>query len=794
MTNSFINTFGGSAVSPADVAYASYTFGSNLILFWPTFANGQTNVAARFMNMTATASSLEVLMPDATLVSVGYDVLMVNVGSNTFNVVSLNGNAICTIAAGQAFYINLNENTTQDGVWQVIQFGVGTGAAVASALAGAGLLASGNLLEQNILGTTLSGNTTIASTARAILQVWTGGAGTITLPLASSVGNGFFFPFANDGSSSVTLATTGSDLIDGMSTSIFSQSQSAFIVSTGSAWYTVGKGLQNNFSVTILNLNVAGGSDVTETSAQAQNIIQQFTGILTASINVIMPATPQIYFVYNNTSGAFTLTVKTAAGTGVQVAQGTNTILYCDGTNIVVGFSSSFGGSISLPTGSAGAPALNFVGSTSTGIYSPALNQFAITAGGYEVMNFTAPTGSVNFFQAAASSTGADISLFALGSDSNISWDLVPKGSGFIKVTNFWTNTASISGGTINSTVIGGSTPSTITGTSLTVTGSSVPANGVYLPSSNQPSIAANNQIALGISGVSSTPNYLIMNAAVSGGSPSIQAAGGDTNVNFNFISKGSGGFGILTNGSVTQLAVTHTGSAVNWVNLTGGTTGNPVTISSAGVNTDIGIALVPKGAGAVTAPTPSNGDNSTKVATTAFVAANNTSKVTPYTVVTDTTDISLSTVPTQSNVGSTFSMTIPTKGIIIWNISGETVIATNAAALVFGLRIGSTNYWPTSLNGGTTEYAWTLITGGAGTFIFSSIGAIGGPSSASVGDPNTGSGSQPCGLSIEGSGIPTGVQTVQVIAGYTTAGSPTVTLKGTVHTTRVYITVYDHT
>jgi hypothetical protein len=469
---SFTETFSGSAIQPTDVAFAAYSFSSNLTLFWPQFSAGQTNVAARFMNMTATANSLNVYMPNATLVSVGYDVLMVNAGSDTFNVVTENGNAICTIAAGQAFYILLNNNTTADGTWQVIQFGVGTGAAVAAALAGAGLSANANLLQQNILGTTLSSTTTLTSTARAVLQIWNGGTGVVNLPSAASVGNGFFFPFANDGTGAVTVTPNGSDQIDGTSTSVFNISQSAFIVSTGTAWFTVGKGLQNNFSVTVLNLNVAGSSNVTETTAQAQSIIQQFTGILTENIQIIMPATPQIYFIYNDTTGAYTLTIACAGGgSSIAVAQGTNTILYCDGTNIVGAFSSVIGNSITLPVGTAGAPTLNFQGRTNTGLYSPASGQVALTAGGYEAFNVTSATSSVNYVQVAASSTGAAVSLSALGSDTNISFGLTPKGTGQLLLTNPFTTTAAFSGGTIDNTVIGGSTPAAIIGTSITGTG-----------------------------------------------------------------------------------------------------------------------------------------------------------------------------------------------------------------------------------------------------------------------------------------------------------------------------------
>lgn len=464
---SFLNTFGGSAVSPADVAYAAYTFDSDLVLYWPQFSAGQTNIAARFMNLTATIVSLNVSMPDATLTSTGQDVIIFNAGSDTFNVVDFDGGAIATITTGQTYYLMLNDNTTQAGGWQTVQFGIGTGSASAAALAGAGLLATAGLLNVNLNATTILGNTSLTSMARAILQVWIGGAGTITLPSAGTVGDGFFFPFANDGSGSVTLATVGGQQIDGASTSVFSQTQSAFIVSSGTAWYTVGKGTQTNFAVTILNLNVAGSSDVTETSAQAQNVIQQFTGLLTGNINVIVPATVQLYYVFNNTSGAFTLTVKTASGTGITVDQGSHTILYCDGTDIVNAFTSSFGGALSIAAGSATSPNLNFVGSVTTGIYSPAANQLAVTANGKEVMNFISSGSAVNYLQVQATASGSAPVLSAQGSDTNIGIILSPKGSAPVGIA-----AALITGGTIDGTVIGGGTPAAITGT--TVTGSSI--------------------------------------------------------------------------------------------------------------------------------------------------------------------------------------------------------------------------------------------------------------------------------------------------------------------------------
>ena len=85
----------------------------------------------------------------------------------------------------------------------------------------------------------------------------------------------------------------------------------------------------------LLSKSVAGGVDVALTSDEQRRRILIFTGVLTGNINVTVDATPWDWIVYNNTSGAYSLTLKTTAGTGIAVAQGTRTPLECDGTNVV---------------------------------------------------------------------------------------------------------------------------------------------------------------------------------------------------------------------------------------------------------------------------------------------------------------------------------------------------------------------------------------------------------------------------------------------------------------------------
>jgi hypothetical protein len=84
-----------------------------------------------------------------------------------------------------------------------------------------------------------------------------------------------------------------------------------------------------------LSKSVAGSADVTLTTDEQRRRIIILTGALTGNINVIVDATPWDWIVYNNTSGAYSLTFKTTAGSGIAITQGTRTALTCDGTNVV---------------------------------------------------------------------------------------------------------------------------------------------------------------------------------------------------------------------------------------------------------------------------------------------------------------------------------------------------------------------------------------------------------------------------------------------------------------------------
>ncbi len=70
-------------------------------------------------------------------------------------------------------------------------------------------------------------------------------------------------------------------------------------------------------------------------SDQSRSLCLSLSGILTANVSVIVPNLSHFYLVENNCTGAFTVTVKTAAGTGVIATQNKITPVYSNTVNVL---------------------------------------------------------------------------------------------------------------------------------------------------------------------------------------------------------------------------------------------------------------------------------------------------------------------------------------------------------------------------------------------------------------------------------------------------------------------------
>lgn len=396
---SYNSPFTGTVIQPTDVSFRSITLTANTQLEWPINGNATDDYAARIMQVSASSGGLSLYMPPANQSSVGNDALIRNVGANTFTVKDYSGtNTIVSVAAGESKYIYITTNANEQGTWGIISFGVGTSSADAATLAGYGLLASGATLNQSHPTMSLVDGYTLATSDRAQAYIWTGGLGSATLPAASTTGNNWFFLFKNNGTGTFTMNTTGGQFLDGAITKAFAPGESAIIISTGTAYITVGYGVSTQFEFGVLTKAVTTGT-YTLTASEASNTLQIYTGTLTGNVTVIVPPVVNLYVISNQTNaGGYTLTISTGAvgaNTATVPASGQAT-LFCDGTNILNANTTQVGGtSFSLVNGTAASPSLNFGSETNTGVYRPGAGRFGVSVLGNLVLDVTASGVSV---------------------------------------------------------------------------------------------------------------------------------------------------------------------------------------------------------------------------------------------------------------------------------------------------------------------------------------------------------------------------------------------------------------
>lgn len=400
----FTSPFTGDVIVPTDVSYQEIALTTNKTLVWPTFATGTDLYASRIIDVTPNAAGRTLTMPAANQVSVGTDSLISNFGSYSFDVLDNDGGVICTVASGQSQYIYITDNASAAGVWGVIAFGSTTTSANASTLAGLGLVAISSTLNQSHPASAFSNGYTFVANDRAQTKVWASGAGSVTLPDASTIGNNWFFLLKNNGTGTLVVNCSGVDIIDGGLTKNFNPGESAFIISTGSEFVTVGYGQSSTFVFNALVKPVTGGT-YNITPSEASNTIQEYVGTLTSNVTAQYPPAVNLYVISNQTvDNGYSLTITTGivGGANAVVPPGQQVTLICDGTNFLNANTVQAGGTtFSLVNGTVGAPALNFANETSTGIYRPGAGQMNISILGTSRAAFSATginvTGSGTF-------------------------------------------------------------------------------------------------------------------------------------------------------------------------------------------------------------------------------------------------------------------------------------------------------------------------------------------------------------------------------------------------------------
>jgi len=135
--------------------------------------------------------------------------------------------------------------------------------------------------------------------------------------------------------------------------STYSPSLKIELMGTGDQTGTWGTTTNNNFLYALEEgllgyINISFASDANKTltlsdsnaAQDARNLYLYVTsGVsLTATRDLIVPTTEKPYIVHNATTGSQSIRVKTAAGTGITIPNGSKALVYADGTNVSMQF------------------------------------------------------------------------------------------------------------------------------------------------------------------------------------------------------------------------------------------------------------------------------------------------------------------------------------------------------------------------------------------------------------------------------------------------------------------------
>ena len=456
---------------------------------------------------------------------------------------------------------------------------------------------------------------------------------------------------------------------------------------------------------TTLNATGASGT-VTLSTSQYRPPTIIITGVLTSNVTYRIPSGVGGHWViYNNTSGAFSITIDSGGGgTSTTVAQGFRVLVYSDGTNIGPGITS-----VPLAAaGSSGQVQYNSSGSlagSSNLTYDGSGNLVlgAITPGRLDVRNAFRIYGSTSGYFGLTVPAAAGSTTYTLpNADGTSGQALTTNGSGTLSWT---TVSGGVAGVTSFSAGTTGLTPSAASTGAVVLAGTLAVANGGTGSSSTQYCSLTSNvtgtlPVANGGTGQTTytdgqlligntTGNTLTKATLTAGSGVSITNGGGSITI----AATGSGGTvtsvsgtgtvnGITLTGTVTSSGSLTLGGALSGVSLTTQVSGT-LPIANGGTGQTTQQAALNSLAGAVTSGSYLRG-NGTNVVMSTIQAA-------------DVPTLNQNTTGTASNVtgtvavanGGTGQTTYTNGQLLIGNTTGNTL---TKATLTAGTGINITN------------------------------------------------------------------------------------------------------
>jgi hypothetical protein len=160
-----------------------------------------------------------------------------------------------------------------------------------------------------------------------------------------------------------------------------------------------------------------------------------------------------------------------------------------------------------------------------------------------------------------------------------------------------------ITGGTINNTTIGATTATTGRFTSVTTPSVTATTNDLTLSAISTGKVKFNTLGGLQaqVLDSSSAVNYVQLTGGATNVPVSMTSQGSDADIGFRISSFGAASLRLFTNNLATEQArVSHTASAVNYVQATGGATSNSPVISAQGSDAAVALSITSKGTNAI--------------------------------------------------------------------------------------------------------------------------------------------------------------------------------------------------
>jgi hypothetical protein len=174
----------------------------------------------------------------------------------------------------------------------------------------------------------------------------------------------------------------------------------------------------------ITSIITTGGTTVL-TDEQELVAHLRVSGTLVSNATIELSGRGGFWIVANDTTGAFTVTVKVTGETGIQVAQGTATLVWCDGDDIRQGVPTAEVVADTTPQlgGDLDTNGFDIQFDDNHGIGDDA---------GRDLLLFSKAVTAVNRFHLSNAATGNAPRLSVVGSDTNVDMDLRPQGTGGI--------------------------------------------------------------------------------------------------------------------------------------------------------------------------------------------------------------------------------------------------------------------------------------------------------------------------------------------------------------------------